>query len=206
MSDPNPPSSAAPTTPDLIVIDPTEPIPPGLKEAVFVAVTAWAPIYKDYEDPTMSPEARAALYPMVILMNRWDGKVGFVGGFRESSHGLLKDTAVAEAEEELNLDISETTGMFPLISHQNSRIRVHLFHHPLDVVSVHRLRGVLAAAACARDCVAEGAPFWAHLADYGRDKGYNTLRHSSTLATAVGEELDVVRATLLANPPPGACK
>lgn len=60
------------------------------------------------------------------------------------------------------------------------------------------------AASLADHSVAEGNAFWAHLADYGRGAGWERLRNSNNLSTAVGEELDAVRAWMYANAPEGA--
>ena len=45
----------------------------------------------------------------VLLVNRWDGRIGFVGGFvgDENENESIKDALVREAKEEIGYDISD---------------------------------------------------------------------------------------------------
>ncbi len=188
---------------DVTEVPPDAPMPrDGFPEGVFVAVTAWAPLYADYDDPKMTAEYRAALFPVVLMNVRWDGRIGFPGGFREAGMGVL-DTAVKEAREEVNMVVTASE-LAHVVTHQTAAIRVHLFRCDLGVRTREQLTGILASAAWADHCIAEGSAAWVHLADYGRGKGYPALRAGGILATAVGEELDAVRAVMLADAPVGA--
>lgn len=76
------------------------------KQAVFVAVTAWCKIYEDYTD-LPNPEHRFQYFPIVLMSNaRWDGRVGFVGGFVEPGRSKVEQV-VAEAEEEAGITRSQ---------------------------------------------------------------------------------------------------
>lgn len=174
----------------------------GFPEGIFVAVTAWSPLYADYDDPKMTAEYRAALFPVVLMNVRWDGRIGFPGGFREAGAGLL-DTAVREAREEVNMTV-DAASLAHVVTHQTAAIRVHLFQCNLGVRTREQLAGILTSTTWAPHCIAEGSAAWVHLADYGRGKGFPALRANGMLATAVGEELDVVRARMLADAPAGA--
>lgn len=188
---------------DVVEVAVDAPMPrEGFPEGVFVAMTAWSPIYRDYVDPKMSDEYRNALFPLVLMNVRWDGRIGFPGGFREDGMGVL-DTAVKEASEEANVRV-ESAQLAHVVTHQTAAIRVHLFRHDIGVRPRERLTAVLASASAAEHCVAEGSAVWVHLADYGRGKGFPALRAGGMLATAVGEELDALRVLMMADPPVGA--
>lgn len=174
----------------------------GFPEGVFVAITAWSPLYADYNDPKMTAEYRASLFPVVLMNIRWDGRIGFPGGFRDAGMGV-PDTAAKEALEEINMVVASSE-LAHVVTHQTAAIRVHLFRRDLGVMTREQLARILASAAEAEHCVAEGTAAWVHLADYGRGKGFHALRAGGMLATAVGEELDAVRAEMFADAPAGA--
>jgi ADP-ribose pyrophosphatase YjhB (NUDIX family) len=171
----------------------------GKREGVFIAFTAWSRIYENYEDPTMTDEYRASLFPLVLMMHRWDGAIGFVGGFIDKGRSI-EEQAEIEAEEEVGVDRHKIT-LLPLIAHETDRMVVNLYRLDVSDDSVY---GWIEEASLADHSVAEGNAFWAHLADYGRGAGWERLRNSNSLSTAVGEELDAIRAWMYANAPEGA--
>lgn len=170
----------------------------GKKRGVFVAVTAWVKAYEHYEDPTMSREMHEALHPMVLMVPRWDGQNGFVGGFDDGPEQIQK-----EAMEEAGLDMAALPRPVPLIAHETPWIIVRLYHVDLGELTEHEARVIQARAAMAEHAVAEGAASWRHLSNYRRGKGWETLRRGC-LATAVGPELDALRARLYERAPEGA--
>ena len=174
----------------------------GKRSGAFVAVTAWAPIYADYDDPAMSAEYRTALFPMVLMIHRWDGKVGFVGGFVDDGN-TAEEQARKEGLEEIGVRLDDR--LTPLVSHETAGMTTHLYRYDLrGITPTVAMRVIVGVAAQAELVVAEGHAFWAHLADYGRNRGWRTLRDASNLSDAVGEELDAVRAWMYANAPEGA--
>lgn len=169
----------------------------GKKNGVFVAITAESQIYLNYEDPTMSKEKRVAFYPMILMVERWDGKTGFVGGFQEPEHTLL-ETANKELLEEINLKVAETHSLIPVCAHELEWLVAHLLHLNLGKTSFKVLKDILTESVKAEHCISEGTAKWVHLADYGRNKGLNTLLNSNVLASAVKEELEIVIKRLAA--------
>lgn len=167
---------------------------PAKKRGVFVAITAVSRIYEGYDDPSMSTEDKQRLYPLVLMMQRWDGTIGFVGGFTDGRNPMRQ--LVDEVHEELGAKDVKAFDFVPLVSHETDDIIVDLYrcnvgNYPTDVIPVSHLRRVIECAAMAKHSISEGNAFWAHLVDYGKDRGFPALRRSS-LATAVGEELDAL--------------
>jgi hypothetical protein len=165
----------------------------GKKNAVFVALTAKCKIYLDYNDPSMPPEDRAKAYPFVVMMQRWDGHCGFVGGFQEEGQSFL-DCAKAELREEIAFVETSDDAFEPVCAHELDRLVVHMYQLDLGEVPMTTLRKILADAAHAEHSCSEGNPTWIHLADYGRGKGLPATLASNTLASAVKEELEILVA------------
>lgn len=181
----------------------TDPCPDSKRHAVFFTVTAWCSLYKDYEDPTMTREYRNALFP-VCFMNgcRWDGQVGFIGGFVDPGMGV-RDTLSKEGLEEFNMNFDPSV-FSHVASHETERMVIRFYQVDMGVLAAKELQALLATAARAPHAGIEGTITLNHLADYGRGKGWPVLRNRSPLATGVGEELDILRARMVASAPPGA--
>lgn len=164
------------------------------REAAFVAVTAWCELYATYEHGALSAAQRAARYPLVLMLHRWDGAIGFPGGMVDPGR-TPAEQVVAEALEEARLAL-DPGDLEALLIHESDGLRRHLFHHPLGTVDHEVLRAILRGAAAAEDALAEGCAFWAHLGTYAVGRGWPRLRAANVLAGLVGEELDVVRESL----------
>lgn len=178
------------------------PLPDGLKQAAFVAVTAWVPVYRDYHDLPAGSVLSDSLVPMVLLQQRWDGRVGFPGGKVDPDESLV-ECAAGEAAEEAGILIEDHAQLSHVISHETARMRLHLLRLDLGCVSMAAAKLVLHRAVACDHVISEGVSFWAHLATYGRGDGWPVLRASNTLQTAVAEELDAVRALMGSSIPVG---
>lgn len=166
---------------------------PSKRRGAFVAITARSRIYEGYDDPSMGDDQRAALHPMCLMVMRWDGNVGFVGGLTEGRPPL--EQLCVEMAEECGFEPRDVGGMEPIVSHEADSIVVDLWRYDLGVVPKSVLHSILARAASAesaKHAIVEGCAFWAHLADYGGGRGVGALRGAWNLSTAVGEEIDAV--------------
>jgi len=167
--------------------------------AGFVALVAWVPLYEDYSAKYTRSMYGDKLFPVVLLMNRWDGMIGFPGGKAEGD-----ETAKLAARRELLEETEYYVTIDKLIhchGYTTDKVVGHLYIHNLGIVTKQFLCDVIVTATQAQGFISEGSPFWAHLMDYGKENGWTKLRNSSGLATSVPEELDVVRKYLLSNPP-----
>lgn len=161
----------------------------GKKSGAFVALTATSKLYKDYEDPTMTPEYRNTSFPVALMIHRWDGRLGFPGGFAENGENP-SDVALRELMEEVGYD---ATGILKgVCAHAAEKFVAHLHHAHLGELSVSELQQLLIKASKAEHAVVEGCPIWVHLQDYGRGKGLPVLMNSNMLAMAVREELQII--------------
>lgn len=73
------------------------------KTAVFLAVTTEYPVYANY--PEVADEHRNTVIPLLLMMSRWDGHIGFPGGYAEPNE-TLRETCVREAYEELGITLT----------------------------------------------------------------------------------------------------
>jgi len=164
---------------------------PNKRNGAFIAITASCQLYLNYEDPSMTEEYRSRWFPVVLMVNRWDGKLGFPGGFVDDGETIIEAT-VRELIEETKISLRKDDVITPLCAHETPWIAVHLHWIDLGKLSVGNLQAIIAKAVTAEHSVVEGSPVWIHLADYGRNKGLNTTLNNNTLATAVKEELEIL--------------
>lgn len=172
---------------------------PGQREASFCAVTAWAPVYEGYRGV---PEAeRGRPHAVALLVDRWDGRVGFPGGAVDPGESPL-DAALRELFEEAGLRLARPPA--PLVAHDCGGVLARLYHADLGAVRGDDLRRIAAGAAAARDAVAEGFAVWRHFAAYRHGAGLAAVLASGNLAPAVADEIEALAAALAASAPPGA--
>ena len=177
------------------------PVSEGQLHCAFVAITAWVPLYEHYEDDSMSEERRNALYPVVVMQSRWDGHMGFVGGKVDKlDRGDPKRAIVREAAEEVNFPV-DYESLVHVVSHESETMRLDCFRIDLGINTMQDLQWFLEDAAQASQTICEGTTVIAHLCDYGSNRGWHNLRNSNVLSSAVGLELDKIRALLLADIP-----
>ena len=99
--------------------------PENQKQAVFVALTTESQVWKNYEG--ISEEAKQTVIPLVLMLQRWDGQQGFVGGEVEEGESL-KDAVERECFEEIGLMLneSELKSAKLVSSHQTEKQVTHL--------------------------------------------------------------------------------
>jgi len=159
---------------------------PGKRDAVFAAIvwTNFLP-YEDYEDVKL----RDQQHNLVLLVNRWDGRIGFPGGKVEEGESHLQ-ALERELLEEVGFDVALNQGLEPealhwLCSHELEKVVVHLYVLHSGMSPRTALHSVSRADhALSETCGA----FVLHLADYSLP----TLKNSNMLASAVREELEAL--------------
>ncbi|WP_345974236.1 NUDIX hydrolase [Sulfurimonas sp. HSL3-7] len=92
----------------------------GKKEAVFLAiyVEAISP-WKYFKDEILKIQC-----PAVIMIDRWDGRMGFPGGTRNEGESIM-ETLVREIKEEIGITVKPDK-VHPIASHE-AKIVTHLY-------------------------------------------------------------------------------
>lgn len=160
----------------------------GHKNSNFVVVTAQAQLYHHYEDPCVTEDNRDTWFKVALMVQRWDGRLGFPGGFGEEGE-TLEEGALRELHEEVGFVPADNLTLSPLCSHSYKNSVLHCFHLDLGKVTYGYLQNVLLKAAVAKHAIIEGTATWVHLQDYGNGKGINNLLSGYNLCGGVKEEL-----------------
>ncbi len=92
----------------------------GKKDAVFLAiyVDAISP-WKYFKDEILKIQC-----PAVIMIDRWDGRMGFPGGTRNEGESII-ETLVREIKEEIGISVKPDK-VHPIASHE-AKIVTHLY-------------------------------------------------------------------------------
>ncbi len=157
------------------------------KNASFISF--YAKDYQPWKDnESLSDEQRATKVPAILMLNRWDGRVGFAGGNVDAGE-TLGQAAVRESIEEINYIVLED-GLDNICSHNfqagKQTLSAHLF---AKEVTVEELMFIQQGIHNSRDFGDEilGSVI-VLVGDFGRGKGFpNFLK--SPMASSVREEL-----------------
>jgi len=157
------------------------------KDAVFVAIIAKeAQPYKNYKGKV--PD-KNVIIPLVLMLNRWDGRTGFPGGNVDANEDLA-DALVREVDEEISFSL-DSSKLIPVCSHSFA-INTHLYAYYVDETMLLTIAKNIYSA---DDFVAEITGFnLVQLATFGR-KGLPMFLQNN-FATSVKEELEIVLGLL----------
>ncbi len=75
--------------------------------------------YHEVADPKM-------VMPTVLMMARWDGKLGFIGGNVDATDNSLKEAVMRELKEEINY-IADESRLVPFTTFANEKMNIHAF-------------------------------------------------------------------------------
>lgn len=157
----------------------------GKKQMVFVILYALdGQPWQSYEGA--SEKAKNLTIPTCLMINREDGRIGFVGGAIEEGE-TLKEAMKREIKEEVDFELS--SDLEPLVAHDLGHITAHVFVNGLTYAELRELQRRSVDAPHFGSEVT--GVFLPHLIDYegmgGKGGLVELLRHS--VAPKVRDEL-----------------
>lgn len=157
------------------------------QQAVFIMLYAETDIWRNYQE--ISETARTRIVPVVLMLQRWDGKIGFVGGNVEKGEDLLV-AALREFKEETGFDIKNEhlENINLLCSHETDKLVTHLMGFR---VTESVLRDVLINNHKAEHFMSEGTLFTTQMINYSHTNTFDNFMQNN-FAITVKEEIAVV--------------
>lgn len=160
---------------------------PGKKKAAFVIFYCldWQP-WKTYRE--VDEERRKLTVPTCLMINRWDGTIGFIGGIvdkNESFEKAIKREVLEEIGHKLSLKLE------PIVAHDIGPITTHAFSVQITHEEILHIQK---DAALSEDFGSElTGVFLPHLIDYDSStksrKGGIVELYKNSMAPSVREEL-----------------
>ena len=154
----------------------------GKRQAAFVTLYALdSKPWLNYQG--LPDEKRQRVVPTCVMINRYDGKMGFVGGFVEPKESL-EEAVRREVKEEIGYSIS--LPLKEVVAHELDNITTYSFALKLPYLELLRIQQeALKAPHFGSELT---GVFLAHLYDYGGQRGLVNLM-GNNLAPSVREEM-----------------
>lgn len=147
-----------------------------MKESVFLAIVSPLTLGEMYE------ELSGKIIPTVLMVNRWDGKLGFPGGFIDEGE-TPEEAIIREVFEELNITINSD-----LLKYEGNINGKHFF---VIHVSEDFIKSIFSEIHLAKHFQQEITGLCnVHLENYG-EKGFQTFLKNSFSGTALEQLIDL---------------
>lgn len=161
----------------------------GAKQMVFCAIHTIAKPYLEYEH--LAKDQRGIDIPLVLMLMRWDGFIGFPGGAVDPGESL-EQGLVRELKEEINYDL-DVSRIEPLGSFSDSstpaRVNIHCWTLEVDPSEIKK---IIADATQSKHFLSENQGCFAvQVAEFVGGNGFRQFRKNNFKATA-GYEIDLL--------------
>ncbi len=155
------------------------------KEAVFTAIYTEYPIYLN--EDSIDSHKRHTVIPLVLFSNRWDGRIGLLGGMLDSGENIL-DTAVREIKEEAGF-LADKENLQFVSTNSSSELKTHLF---CLNVSFEVFRDIIKNQVEADHFLTEVSLFGVHFINYAHRLSFDNFMKNHFPATVKSQIKDLI--------------
>lgn len=155
------------------------------KQAVFTVIYTEYPIYLN--DNSISSTKRNTVIPLVLFSNRWDGRIGLLGGLIDEGENI-KDTAFREIVEEAGFT-PEKDNLQYVSTHENAEIKTHLF---CLQVNFETFKNIIRNQVQADHFLTEVSLFGVHFINYEHRLSFDNFMKNHFPATVKSQIKDLV--------------
>jgi U8 snoRNA-decapping enzyme len=158
--------------------------PNNKKEAIFIMAYAETDIWRNYDE--ISPEAQKTIVPLVLMLQRWDGHIGFVGGNVDEGEDLTS-AAIREFSEESGYALSsdQVKKLDFVCSHETDNLVTHLM---TIKVTEYVLKDILINSHKAKHFMTEGTLFTTQMINYPHMRAFDNFLKNN-FAVSVKEQM-----------------
>lgn len=158
-------------------------------QSAFIAIYCESNFYKNYEQ--ISEDKKSYILPLVIMLNRWDGKIGFIGGHVDDGETVL-DCIIRETKEEIGFSISDNLqkNITFICSKQMNDLTTHLYALK---VNEDIFRTILSEQHKSMHFLAEGTATAIHFVNYPHNKSFDNFMQNNFAPTVKEEIYDFVK-------------
>lgn len=163
--------------------------PNNKTEAVFIMAYAETDIWRNYDE--VSKEAQKTIVPLVLMLQRWNGKIGFIGGNVDIGEDLTA-AAVREFSEETGYALSsdQIKKLDFVCSHETQDLVTHLMAMK---VTEYVLKDIIINSHKAKHFMSEGTLFTTQMINYPHMKSFDNFMQNNfaiTVKEQIGEAIE----------------
>lgn len=164
--------------------------PNNKKQASFIMAYAETNVWRNYSG--ISKQNKDTIVPLVLMMQRWDGLIGFIGGEVEPGEDLIS-SSIREFQEETGYALSndQIKKFNFLCSHETDNLVTHLI---TAKVSEFVLRDILTNSNKAEHFMSEGTLFTTQMINYPHVRSFDNFMLNNFAPTVKEEIFHAVEA------------
>jgi U8 snoRNA-decapping enzyme len=162
--------------------------PNNKKQAIFIMAYAETDIWRNYDD--VSKEFQKTIVPLALMLQRWDGKIGFVGGNADPGENLI-NAAVREFAEESGYSLSsdQIKKLDFVCSHETEHMVTHLMTLK---VTEYVLRDIIINSHKAKHFMSEGTLFTTQMINYPHMRSFDNFMQNNFPQTVKEQIMEAI--------------